>query len=160
MREVQSAPEGIVVISSDIQIKDVARFCTLPPRGVAEVFSGDLTFKLGDFYVTVTSFRNPMLISKEGTHPTHIGPVQIQHRKLLSSYKYFSSSLKRIEPSIIDLKTFVTDEESNIVDAFTQEFPSAVNIQCFRHFKKAIERKLKNWIGSDRNQVCFVLKLK
>ena len=159
MREVQSAPEGIVVISSDIQIKDVAQFCALPPRGVAEVFSVDLTFKLGDFYVTVT-FRNLMLINTEGTNPTHIGPVQIQHRKLLSSYKYFASSVKRIEPSIIDLKTFGTDEESNIVDAFTQEFPSAVNIQCFRHFKKAIERKLKNWIGSDRNQVFFVLKLK
>ena len=124
------------------------------------MFSVDLTFKLGDFYVTVASFRNPMLINEEGIHPKHIGPVQIQHRKLLLSYKYFASSLKRIEPSIIDLKTFVTDGESNIVDAFTQEFPSAVNIQCFRHFKKDIERKLKNWIGNDRSEVCFVLKLK
>ena len=89
-----------------------------------------------------------MLINEEGTHP------------LLSSYKYFASPLKRIEPSIIDLKPFGTDGESNIVDAFTQEFPSAVNIQCFRHFKKDIERKLKNWIGNDRNEVCFVIKLK
>ena len=40
-----------------------------------------------------------------------------------------------IEPSIIDLKTFNTDEENNIVDGFIQEFSSAVNIQCFRHFK-------------------------
>ena len=79
VREVQSAPEGIVVISSDIQIKDVARFCALPPKRVGEVFSVDLTFKLGDLYVTVTSCRNPMLINKEGTHPTYIGPVQIQH---------------------------------------------------------------------------------
>ena len=34
VREVQSAPEGIVVISSDIQIKDFARFCALPPSGL------------------------------------------------------------------------------------------------------------------------------
>ena len=149
MREVQSAPEEIVLISSDIQIKDVARFCALLLRGDEEVFSVDLTFKLGDFYITVTSFRNPILINRKGTHPTHIGPVQIQHRKLLSSCRYFASSLKRIEPSIIDLKTFGNDEESDIVDAFTQEFPSAVNIQCFNHFKKTVERKLKNWIGSD-----------
>ena len=74
--------------------------------------------------------------------------------------KYFASSLKRIEPSITDRKMFCTDKESNIVDAFTQEFPSALSIQYFRHFKKAIERKLKNQIGSDRNQVCFVLKFK
>ena len=46
MQQVQSAPEGIVVISSDTQIKDFARFCALPPRG-CEVFSVDLTFKLG-----------------------------------------------------------------------------------------------------------------
>ena len=58
-----------------------------------------------------------------------------------SSYKYFASSLKRIEPLIIDLKMIRTDKESNIVDASTQEFPSAVNTQYFRHFKKAIERK-------------------
>ena len=83
-------------------------------KGIAEVFSVDLTFKLGGFYKTVTSFRNPMLINKERTHPTHIGPVQIQHRKLVPSYKFFPSSLKRIESSIIDLKTFGTDKESNL----------------------------------------------
>ena len=82
-------------------------------RGVAEVFSVDLTLTLGGFYKTMTSFRNPMLINKEGTHPTHIGPVQIQDRKLLASYKFLSSSLKGIEPSIIDLKTFGNDKESN-----------------------------------------------
>ena len=82
-------------------------------RGVAEVFSVDLTLTLGVFYKTVTSFRNPMLINKEGAHPTHTGPVQIQDRKLLASYKFLSSSLKGIEPSVIDLKTFGTDKESN-----------------------------------------------
>ena len=93
------------------------RFCTIlcpATKGVAEVFSVDLTFKLGGFYKTVTSFRNPMLINKERTHPTHIGPVQIQHRKLVPSYRFFLSSLKRIESSIIDLKTFGTDKESNL----------------------------------------------
>ena len=38
MQQVQSAPEGIVVISSDTQIKDFARFCALPPRGLRSVF--------------------------------------------------------------------------------------------------------------------------
>ena len=78
------------------------------------MFSVDLTFKLGGFYETVTSFRNPMLINKEGTHPMHVGPVQIQYRKLLSSYKFFPGSLNRIESSIIDPKTFRTDKESNV----------------------------------------------
>ena len=38
MQQVQSAPEGIAVISSDTQIKDFARFCALPPRGLRSVF--------------------------------------------------------------------------------------------------------------------------
>ena len=78
------------------------------------MFSVDLTFKLGGFYETVTSFRNPMLINKEGTHPMHVGPVQIEYRKLLSSYKFFPGYLNRIESLIIDLKTFRTDKESNV----------------------------------------------
>ena len=44
-----SAREGIVVISSDLQIKGVARFLCLVTKGVAEVFSVDLIFRLGDF---------------------------------------------------------------------------------------------------------------
>ena len=47
------------------------RFCTIlhpATKGFAEAFSVDQAFKLGDFYVTVT-FRNPILINKEGTHP-------------------------------------------------------------------------------------------
>ena len=59
------------------------------------MLSVDLTFKLGEFYVLTTSLKNPMLINKLGKHPTHTEPVQIQHRKLLSSYRHFGSSLKR-----------------------------------------------------------------
>ena len=88
VREVQSAPEGMCVIACDSQLNDVSRFYTIPKRGAAEVLSVDLTFKPGNFYVSVTSFKNPMLINKLGKHPTHIGPVQIQHRKLLSSYRH------------------------------------------------------------------------
>ena len=38
MQQVQSAPKGIVVISSDIQIRDVAWFCALPPGGLQKYF--------------------------------------------------------------------------------------------------------------------------
>ena len=32
-----------------------------------------------EFYVLVSSFKNLMLINTLRKHPTHIGPVQIQH---------------------------------------------------------------------------------
>ena len=38
MRQVQSTPEGIAVISFDTQIKDFARFCALPLRRLQKCF--------------------------------------------------------------------------------------------------------------------------
>ena len=111
VREVQIAPEGMCVIASDAQINDVSRYCAIPKRGAAEVLSVDLTFKLSEFYVLVTSFKNPMLINKLQKYPTHIGLVQIQHRKLLSSYTHFGSSLKRCDPNLGSLKAFGSDDE-------------------------------------------------
>ena len=153
VREVQSAPEEMCLIASDAQLNDVSLFCAIPKRGAAEVLSVDLTFKLGEFYVLVTSFKNPMLIDKLGKHPTHIRPVQIQHRKLLSSYRHFGSSLKRCDPKLGRLKAFGSDDEENIVKAFLAEFPEAESIQCFRHFRRTIEHRIGKWKNSDRNVV-------
>ena len=50
--------------ASDAQLNDVSRFCAIPKQGVAETLSVDLTFKLGEFYVLVTSFKNPMVINQ------------------------------------------------------------------------------------------------
>ena len=141
------------VTASDAQLNDVSCFCAIPKRDAAEVLSVDLTFKLGEVYVLVTSFKNPMLINKLGKHPTHIGPVQIQHWKLLSSYRHFGSSLKRCDPKLGNLKAFGSDDDENIVKAFLAEFPEAVNIQYFRHFRRTAEHRLGKWKNNDRNDV-------
>ena len=57
------------VIASDAQLNNISRFCAIPKRGVAEVLSVDLTFKLGEFYVLIASFKDPMLDNKLGKHP-------------------------------------------------------------------------------------------
>ena len=62
------------VTASDAQLNDVSRCCAIPKRGVAEVMPVDLTFKLRELYVLVTSFKNPMLANKLGKHPNYIGP--------------------------------------------------------------------------------------
>ena len=154
VKEVQSAPEGMCVIASDAQLNDISRFCAIPKPGVAEVMSVDLTLKLGEYYVLVTSFKNPMLVNKLGKHPTHIGPIQIQHRKLLSSYRYFGSFLKICDPKLGSLKAFSSDDEENIVKAFLAEFLEAVNVQCFRHFRRTIGKRLRKWRNNDGNEVC------
>ena len=88
-----------------------------------------------------------------GKHPTHIGPVQIQHRKLLSSYRHFGSSLKRCDPKLGRLKAFGSDDKKKHLKAFLAEFSEAVNFQCFRHFRKTIEQRLGKWKNNDGNEV-------
>ena len=87
------------------------RFCAAPMQSQASILCVDLTFNLGDFYVTATSYKNPMLLNKQGKHPIHLGPMQVQHRKLKQSYQYFGSALKRFNPKISELKIYGTDNE-------------------------------------------------
>ena len=75
----RSASKEMCLIASIAQLNDVFQFCAVSKRGFAEVFSVDLTFKLGEFYVLVTSFKNPMLINKLGKQ-SHRGPAQIQQQ--------------------------------------------------------------------------------
>ena len=77
-----------------LQINDIVRFCVLPNLAECTPLSVDLNFNLGDFYVTVTSYKNKKLKNKEGNNLVHIGPIQTHYRKLVSSYRFIGSSLK------------------------------------------------------------------
>ena len=85
MKEVRSAPEAVAVFGTDTQFNDVMRFCAAPMQSQASILCADLTFNLGDFYITTTSYKNPMLLNKQGKYPIHTGPMQVQHRKLKQS---------------------------------------------------------------------------
>ena len=68
--------------------------------------------------------------------------MQVQHRNLKQSYQYFRSVLKRFNPKVSELKIYGTENEKNLTNAFAGEFPIATNLQCFRHFKKCIDRRI------------------
>lgn len=59
IRIVTSAPEPMCVMCTDLQLTDIERFCTNSEKFCP--LSVDPTFNLGDFSVTVTSFRNLFL---------------------------------------------------------------------------------------------------
>ena len=142
VEEVRSASEAVAVFGTDTQFDDVMRFCAAPMQSQGSMLCVDLTFNLGDFYVTATSYKNPMLFNKQGKHPIHIGRIQVQHRKLKQSYQYFGGGLKRFNPKISELKIYGSDNEKNLTGAFAVEFPIATNLQCFWQFKEYIERRL------------------
>ena len=78
VKEVRSVPEAVAFFDTDAQF-NVMRFCAAPMQSQASILCVDLTFNLGDFYVTTTSYKNPILLNKQGKHPIHIGPMQVQH---------------------------------------------------------------------------------
>ena len=130
VKEIRSAPEAVAVFGTSSQFNDVMRFCAAPMQSQTSILCVDLMFNLGNFYVTITSYKNPMLLNKQGKHHIHIGPMQVQHRKLKQSYQYFGSTLKCFNPKISELKIYGSDNEKNLTDAFAVEFlsPQTYNI--------------------------------
>ena len=66
--------------------------------------------------------------------------------------------MNRRNKKVSGLKIFGSDQEDNLVNAFKEEFPEAINLQFFRHFKQNIERRLSKWKKIDREELrmlCF-----
>ena len=71
VRIVSCAPEPMTVLASNWTLNDLDRFCT---KEQCSILCIDPTFSLGDFDVTVTTYRHPMLLNASGKHPIMMGP--------------------------------------------------------------------------------------
>ena len=141
VRVVTSAPEPMCVLCTDNHLCDIERFCTDPARFCP--LSVDPTFNLGDFSVTVTSFRNLLIKNQRtGKNPVMIGPMLVHRRKLFTDYHFFASSLVSLKPSLCDLQAFGTDGEECLYNAFATEFSRAHHVRCFLHFRDNCKAKL------------------
>ena len=96
VKEVRSAPEAVAVFGTVTQFNDVMRFCAVPMESQASILCVDLTFNLGDSYITTTSYKNQMLLYKQGKHPIHIAPMQVSEKGL--SLPRFSVFWREISP--------------------------------------------------------------
>ena len=117
-------------LSTNSELFDIERFCTDPVTFTP--LSIDPTFDLGDFSVTVTSYRNLLLKNRiTAQKPVMIGPMLVHRRKPFSSYHFFASSLVSLKPSISHLQAFGTDGEENLFSAFSAQFSHAKHPRCF-----------------------------
>lgn len=141
IREVRTLREPAIVVATDKQLNDLERFCCKESNfGVLTV---DPTFSLGDFDVTVTTYRHLLLrCRRTGTYPAFIGPIMIHYRKTFSSYLFFSSTLVGLQHSLSALKSFGTDGESALIQAFQHSFPSAIHLLCSNHVRRNMKDKL------------------
>ena len=111
--------EPAIVVATERQINDLVRFCTNSSDfGIMTI---DPTFCLGEFKVTVTiqvSTTYPSIQTYTDNHPVFIGPIMIHYRKSFSMYLFFASTLLGMKPELSNLKSFGTDGEEALFDAF------------------------------------------
>ena len=137
---VTGAPEAMALLCPDWILNDLDRFCTDLPHTILTL---DPTFDLGDFNVTVSTYRHLMLTNSAGSHPVMTGPIFIHQRKHFNSYYFFASSLLGLKASLSSLCSFGTDGEKALFSAFQTVFNKAIHLHYCLHFQGNLDAKLK-----------------
>ena len=105
----------------------------------------DPTFNLGNFFVTVTTYKHLMLRKKSnGEHPVFIGPCLIHMQQNTETYYSFLSCLIGKKSSLRDLKAYGSDGEVALLNALVAALPDSIGLRCFNHMRDNIEDQLLN----------------
>lgn len=155
VRQVTSAPEFTVFLSTDRQLLEMEKFCTNPE--MFSIVGVDTTFNLGDYFVTLTTYRNLMFKTKAGTEPVMIGPAIIHQRKLFESYHTLPSNMVKYHPPLKNLLVFGTDGEVNLYQAFQVTMEHSVHLLCDLHMFDNIKSKL-NKLGIPKKDASLYLR--
>ena len=132
------------ILPSEWQLDDMVRFLTNNHR--FGVLTADTTYNLGDFYVTPLTYPHLMLQDvKTGMSPLMLGPVLIHQRVDFTAFNYFASTLVGCRRELRKILSFGSDGDKALVEAFTHNFPNAIQLRCFIHFKRNVQEKLKEY---------------
>ena len=103
------------MLAFDWTLDDLVGFCTSSTS--FSILGIDLTFNLGAFDVTVTTYRHLLLTTKDDVckHPTLIGPLFVHVKKDFQAYHFFASSMISRKPELVNLQCFGTDREAALV---------------------------------------------
>ena len=127
VRTVTACPEPMCLLSTDLQLDDLVRFCTDPNEFC--VLSVDPNFSLGDFSVTCITYHNLLVTdTRTSQSPIMLGPMLVHQSKSFEVYNFFASTLIGITPSLARILAFGTDGELALVKAFKQQFYFAVHL--------------------------------
>ena len=130
-------------------IRDIDNYCRVDSkyRGILGV---DRTFQLSRCFVTLLTYRHPMLKWKaaEG-HPTMFGGVFIHWRGNYEAYYEFFSTIRRkldceVPALVVPTQNFGigSDRERAIMKAAKRIFPEASLVNCTRHLNGDLKRYL------------------
>ena len=142
IRDVNLIPEVSVFVASKQQLRDIERFCT--KVSCFCILGIDPTYNIGEFYVTVTTYRHLMFKTMEGVNPVLLGPCLIHSSKEFSSYYKLPESLIKANPNCKKILVFGTDSEKNVYQVFKDLIPNSYHLLCDIHGKKNISKKLSD----------------
>ena len=115
IREVTGAPELRCVLAFNWQLEEIVQFCTNPEDFT--VFTADPTFNLGNFNLTVTTYKNLKVVDRrQSQHPLMIGPLLLSQTKSYDSYNYFFGKLVGINKNVANILAIGTDGEEALFD--------------------------------------------
>ena len=142
VREVSCAPELRCVMCYIDQLADIVRFCTNPNN--FGILGADLTFNLGKFNVTVTTYTNLLVVDrKTRKHPVMIGPLFMHQAKTYDAYNYFFSKMVSLNKDIANVLTFGIDGEEPLFKAVERNMYHAIHLRCFGHFRDNFKERLR-----------------
>ena len=108
----------------------------------------DPTFHLGEFSVTVTTYRHLQLIERRTRKPpVLLGPMLIHQKKTRESYYFLASGIVGLCPNLRGLVASGTDGEKVIGEAFKIQFGEAKHLLCFIHVKHRLKVNCVIWIS-------------
>ena len=143
VQDVKAAPEPQSVLFYQWQVDDLVCFCT--NNSNFSVLTVDTTFNLGDFFVTPMTYHHLFLeCIHTGKHPIMIGPMLVHQCMQFATFNYFASTLIGSNKRIRNVLAFGTDGDKNLTEALDHNFPFALQLRCFIHFKKNVQEKLRD----------------
>ena len=104
----------------------------------------DPTFCLGDFDITVVTYRHLLLQSKwYMAPPVCVRPVCIHYKKTFKTYLFFSSSIIGQCRQLKAVRALGTDGEKALCNAFKHEFGFAQHPTCLLHVHRNVKERLR-----------------
>ena len=71
-----------------------------------------------------------------------LGPILIHQTKTFRPFHYFASTLIRLNPKLVGLRSYGSDGEPELIKTFSVCFPNAVQLRCSNHIRHNIKEKL------------------
>ena len=141
VRNVQVGPGVRAVLATEEQLADVVKFCTDPEEFC--ILGIDVTYNIGDFYVTTTAYQHLALLDKStGKHPTFPGPMMIHTDEKQATFHYFASTMREINPEIENILFVGSDRQRSMENGLAPQLPIAQFLACKKHMEDNVKIKM------------------